>query len=446
MPHPSPAATSPGIIAIRGPALTSTGNPFRDGVERTRRFESDAVVAMADGRIHAFGPADRVLPTLPAGTPVTRFADHLIVPGFIDAHVHYPQTSIVAAWGGGLLDWLERHAFPAEQRFADPAWAREVARVFLDECLRHGITSAMVYGTVHADSVDALLEEAAARSMRLIAGKVLMDRNAPAALCDGADLGVPATRELIARWHGQGRVAIAITPRFAASSTPAQLEAAGALLGEHPDLWVQTHLSENTDEIRWVRDLFPDRRDYLDVYEHHGLVGRRTVLGHGIHLSDDELRRIHERGAAIAHCPTSNLFLGSGLFDLFRAQNVDHPVRVGLATDIGAGTTFSVLGTLGEAYKVAQLRGHSLSPAHAFWLATLGTAEALALEDRIGRLAAGMEADLVVLDLRSTPLLEWRMRQVESVDDALFLQMMLADERAIRATFVAGKLVYSRPS
>jgi guanine deaminase len=241
-------------------------------------------------------------------------------------------------------------------------------------------------------------------------------------------------------------VALAITPRFAVSSSPAQLEAAGALLEEHPDLWVQTHLSENTDEIRWVRELYPGRRDYLDVYEHYGLVGRRTVLGHGIHLSDDELRRIHERGAAIAHCPTSNLFLGSGLFDLFRAQDAGRPVRVGLATDIGAGTTFSVLRTLGEAYKVAQLRRHSLTPMHAFWLATLGTAEALALEDRIGRLAPGMEADLVVLDLRSTPLLEWRMRQVESVDDALFLQMMLADERAIRATFVAGKLVYSRPS
>ena len=304
----------------------------------------------------------------------------------------------------------------------------------------------MVYGTVHTDSVDALLEAATARSMRLIAGKVLMDRNAPAGLCDGDDLGIPGTRELIARWHGKNRVAVAITPRFAASSTPAQLESAGALLREHPDLWVQTHLSENTDEIHWVRELFPDRLDYLDVYEHYGLVGRRTVLGHGIHLSEHELQRIHERGAAIAHCPTSNLFLGSGLFDLFRAQRAERPVRVGLATDIGAGTTFSVLRTLGEAYKVAQLRGHSLTPAHAFWLATLGSAEALALDDRIGRLAPGMEADLVVLDLRSTPLLEWRMRHVESVEDALFLQMMLADERAIRATFVAGELVYSRPS
>jgi guanine deaminase len=441
-----PPAPTSGITAIRGPALTSTGNPFRDGIEGSRRFESDAVVAMRGGRIHAFGPADQVLPTLPADTPVERYAGHLIIPGFIDAHVHYPQTSIVAAWGGGLLDWLERHAFPAEERFADPAWAREVAGVFLDECLRHGITTAMVYGTVHAGSVDALLEAASARSMRLIAGKVLMDRNAPAALLDGGDLGIPVTRELITRWHGRGRLALAVTPRFAASSTRAQLEAAGALLGEHPDLRVQTHLSENTAEIRWVRDLFPDARDYLDVYEQAGLVGPRTVLGHGIHLSDDELRRIHERGASIAHCPTSNLFLGSGLFDLFRAQQAERPVKVGLATDIGAGTTFSVLRTLGEAYKVAQLRGQALSPAHAFWLATQGSAEALSLDDRIGRLAPGMEADLVVLDLRSTPLLEWRMRQVESMDDAFFLQMMLADERAIRATFVDGKLVYSRPS
>ncbi|MFI5371708.1 MAG: guanine deaminase [Candidatus Eisenbacteria bacterium] len=445
MPRTSSPAPSPAVEAVRGPALTCTGNPFRDGPEASRFFESDAIVAMSDGRISAFGPAARVLPTLPAGTRVTSYPDHLIVPGFLDAHVHYPQTPIVAAWGGALLDWLGRHAFPAEERFADPAWAREVARVFLDECLRHGITGAAVYGTVHPGSIDALFETAAALGMRLIAGKVLMDRNAPAALLDDTGLGIAETRALIERWHGRGRALVAITPRFAASSTPAQLEAAGALLREHPDVWVQTHLSEHPDEVRWVRELFPERRDYLDVYEHYGLIGRRTVLGHGIHLTEDELARLHQRGASIAHCPTSNLFLGSGLFDLVRATRPDRPVRVGLATDIGAGTTFSVLQTLGEAYKVAQLRGHALTPLQGFWLATLGTAEALDLADRVGRLAPGLEADLVVLDLRSTPLLEWRMRQVDSLDDAFFLQMMLADDRAIRATYVGGKLVYSRP-
>ncbi len=443
------ASTPPGtpaVTALRGPVLTWSGDPFRDGVEAVRRHESDALVVMSGGRITAFGPAAELLPTLPPGTPVAHHPDHLITAGFLDAHVHYPQTAIVAAWGGALLRWLERHAFPAEARFADPAWAREVAGVFLDECLRHGITTAAVYGTVHAHSVDALLEAAAAREQRMIAGKVLMDRNAPAELCDPPAGGIEATRALIARWHGRGRAGIAVTPRFAASCSRDQLEAAGALVREHPQVWVQTHLSENRDEIRWVKELFPERRDYLDVYEHAGLVGRRTVFGHAIHLSDDELARLHERGAAIAHCPTSNLFLGSGLFQLARAHATARPVRVGIATDIGAGTTFSILQTLGEAYKVAQLGGHVLSPSHAFWLATAGTAEALDLGERVGRIAVGMEADVVVLDLRSTPLLEWRMRQVASLDDALFLQMMLADDRAIRATYVAGRLVYARPS
>jgi len=443
---PDPAAAAAPVVAIRGPVLTWRGDPFRDGLESARVYEPDAIVAMAAGHITAFGPAERVRATLPPGTPVEHYPDHLITAGFLDAHVHYPQTAIIAAWGGALLEWLDRHAFPAEARFADPAWAREVARVFLGECLRHGITSAAVYGTVHAHSVDALLEAAAVHDMRLIAGKVLMDRNAPEALRDDAVGGIAETEALIGRWHGRGRALIAITPRFAASCTPAQLEAAGALKRAHPEVWVQTHLSENRDEVRWVRELFPERRDYLDVYEHHGLVGRRTVLGHAIHLSDDELARLHERGAAIAHCPTSNLFLGSGLFDLARAHAVSRPVRVGLATDIGAGTTFSILQTLGEAYKVSQLAGHALSPGHAFWLATAGTAEALDLGDRVGRVAVGLEADLAVLDLRSTPLLEWRMRQVGSLDDALFLQMMLGDDRALRATYVAGRLVYSRPA
>ena len=442
--HPSLAPSR--LLALRGPVLTWRDDPFQVGVDAARVYEPDALVVMEHGRIKAFGPAGKLLGTLPEGTRVAHHPDHLITSGFIDAHVHYSQTAIVAAWGGGLLEWLDRHAFPAEQRFADPAWAHAVARVFLAECLRHGITTAAVYGTVHAHSVDALLEQAELLDMRMIAGKVLMDRNAPEALRDDAGGGIAETETLIERWHGRGRAGIAITPRFAASCSPAQLAAAGALKHAHPRVWVQTHLSENRDEVRWVKDLFPDRRDYLDVYEHHGLVDRRTILGHGIHLSDDERARIAARGASIAHCPTSNLFLGSGLFDLARAHGGEHPVRVAMATDIGAGTTFSILQTLGEAYKVAQLAGHVLTPSHAWWLATAGTAEALDLGDRVGRVAAGMEADLVVFDLRSTPLLDWRMRQTDSLDDALFLQMMLGDDRAIRATYVAGRQVYARPS
>jgi guanine deaminase len=433
--------------AIRGPALTYTGDPFQHGLEATMVYEPDAIVAMADGKIAHFGPAKRIRPRLPRGTKVEDYGrDALILAGFIDSHVHYPQTEIIGAHGAQLLDWLNKYTFVAEQRFADKRHARAVARLFLGECLRNGVTTAAVFCTVHPQSVDAFFEESSKLGLRMIAGKVLMDRNAPAALRDTAQRGYDDSKALAAKWHGRGRLMYAITPRFAATSTPAQLEAAGALRRELPDAYVQSHISENVAEVAWVKELYPERRGYLDVYDHYGLLGRRTIYGHGIHLTEAELARLHETGTAIAHCPTSNFFLGSGCFDVGRATRRERPVRVGLATDVGGGTTLSILQTLNEAYKAAQMNGYALSAGHAFYLATRGSAQALDLEDRVGSLAPGMEADLVVLDLKSTPLIAFRMKHTADLNEALFVQMTLGDDRAVQATYVAGKRVYDRPA
>ena len=435
------------VTAIRGPALTYTGDPFQSGLEATMVYEPDAIVAMAGGKIAHFGPARAVRAKLPQGTKVVDCGrDALITAGFIDAHVHYPQTGIIGAFGTQLLDWLNRYTFVAEQRFADKRHARAVARVFLGECLRNGVTTAAVFCTVHPQSADAFFEEAGKLGLRMIAGKVLMDRNAPAALRDTAQAAYDDSKALAAKWHGRGRLIYAVTPRFAATSTPAQLEAAGALKRELRDAFVQSHISENLAEVAWVKELFPERNGYLDVYEHYGLLGQRTIYGHGIHLTEAELARMHESGTAIAHCPTSNFFLGSGCFDIGRATRAERPVRVGLATDVGGGTTLSILQTLNEAYKAAQMNGHALSAGHAFYLATRGSARALYLEDRIGSLAPGMEADLVVLDLKSTPLIAFRMKHAADLAEALFIQMTLGDDRAVRATYVAGKRVYDRPA
>ena len=431
------------LTAIRGPALTFSGDPFRDGLERTLLHEPDAIVAMQDGRITHFGPAARIAPLLPTGVAIRDFGkDALISAGFIDTHVHFPQAPMIASHGAQLLDWLDRYTFPTELKFADRAYTRRVARAFLQENLRNGITTSCVYCTVHAHSADILFEEAEALGLRLAAGKVLMDRNAPEGLRDDVQSGYDDSLALILKWHGRGRLLYAITPRFAGTSSPEQLAAAGALWRDHPDCLMQTHIAETEAEVAWIKELFPERGHYLDVYDHHGLCGRRAVFGHGIWLGDDELQRLHAADAAISHCPTSNFFLGSGMFDIARAKNADRPVRVGLGTDIGAGTSFSILQTLNEAYKAAQLNRHSLSAAHAFYLATRGSAAAMHLEDRIGSLALGMEADLVVLDMRSTPLIAFRMDEARDFAEQLFIQMILGDDRAVQATYVAGRLAH----
>ena len=431
-------------LALRGAALTFRDDPFLVGRDAAMHYEADALVVIEDGRIKAFGAYAGLKNSLEAGTPVTTYTDALILPGFIDLHVHYPQTQIIGAYGKQLIDWLNRYTFPAEQQFADVNHAREVAKLFLDECLRVGTTTAMVYGTVHAHSVEVFFDEASKRDLRMIAGKVMMDRNAPATLLDTAQTGYDQSKALLEKWQGVGRLGYAITPRFAPTSSPAQLEAGGALWREFPHVHMQTHISENTDEVAWVHELFPDRKNYLDVYDHYGLVGKRAVFGHGIHLDEAEWQRLHDAGAAVAHCPTSNEFLGSGLFRFDNAKKKSRPVRVGLGTDVGAGTCLSLLRTMGEAYKIGELCGNSLCAADAYFLATRGAAESLHIEDKIGSIAPGMEADLVVLDLKSTPLIEFRMKFCNSIDEVLAVQMTMADDRATRAVYVAGKLAFEK--
>ncbi len=436
-----------GTTALRGPALTYTGDAFVKGLEGTMHYESDAMIVMKDGNITHFGPASRVRDLLAPDTAVKNLGrDTLTLAGFIDTHVHYPQTEIIGAYGGELIEWLNKYTFVAEQAFADRDHAREIARVFLKECLRAGTTTAAVYCTVYPQSVDVFFEESEALGTRMIAGKVMMDRNAPAALCDTAKSSYDDSKALIAKWHGKGRQLYAVTPRFAPTSTPEQMAMAGALWHENPGTHLQSHIAETKGELAWVKSLYPDCNGCLDVFDRYGQLGQRAIYGHGIWLTEAELQRCHDTGAAIAHCPTSNLFLGSGCFDLRNARKAERPVKVGLATDLGAGTSFSMLQTLNEAYKVAQLNGHPLSAGLAFYLATRGSAQALCLEGMIGSIAPGMEADLVVLDLKSTPIIECRMRYCNDLEEALFVQMTMGDDRAVLATYIAGKLAYSRPA
>jgi guanine deaminase len=432
------------ITVLRGPAATLVDDPFDKPSRACLDYHADALVIVEDGVIRAFGPYAELRGSVPEGVEPVHYPDHLIVPGFIDAHVHYPQLQMIGAFGAQLLEWLDTYTFPAEQSFADADHAARVAKLFLRELLRAGTTTAMVYCTVHPQSVEAFFAESERFNTRMIAGKVLMDRHAPAALLDTAQRGYEESLALIERWHGRGRQLYCVTPRFAPTSTEAQLEAAGALLKSREGLFLQTHLCENPGEIEWVRELFPARSSYLDVYAHAGLVGRRSMFGHGVHLHEGDFCTCHQSGAALAHCPTSNLFLGSGLFRLFDAVDPRRPVKVGLGTDVGAGTSLSQLQTLNEAYKVAAMAGHKLDAVQGLYLATLGGARALCLDDRLGRLAPGCEADICVLDPKATPLMEFRAGYCDSVEDLLFMLMTLGDDRAVRATWVAGACVYDR--
>ena len=435
-----------GPTALRGQVLTFTGDPFHDGLDKTMVHWPDGIVVVAGGMTTHVGPAEEIAKELPAGVEIVDYGrDALISAGFVDTHVHFPQTPMIASYGSQLLDWLNKYTFPTELKFADKEYARSIAKVFLRENLRNGITTSCVYCTVHPQSVEALFEEAEALGLRLAAGKVLMDRNAPEALRDTPQQGYDQSRQLIATWHGRGRLLYAITPRYAGSSSPEQLDAAGALWKAHPECLMQTHIAESRQEVAWMKELFPQRRNYLDIYDHHGLCGPRAVFGHGLWLDESELARLHACGGAIAHCPTSNFFLGSGTFNIGRATDPSRPVRVGLGTDIGAGTSFSILATLGEAYKSSQRNRLALPAGHPYYLATRGGARAMYLDDKVGSLAPGMEADLVVLDMRSTTLIDFRMREAQNFAEQLFIQMILADDRAVQATYVAGKCVYERP-
>lgn len=430
------------VTAYRSAILHSIADPALVGVEQSYQYFEDGLLVVEDGRIKALGEAKALLPTLAAGVEVREYRDALITPGFIDTHIHYPQTGMIASYGEQLLDWLNTYTFPTEKQFADKAHAADVAGIFLKELLRNGTTTALVFGTVHKESVDAFFEAAQALDLRMIAGKVLMDRNAPDYLTDTAESGYADSKELIERWHGKGRLHYAVTPRFAPTSTPEQLELAGKLFAEYPGLYMHTHLSENRKEIEWVKELFPERKGYLDVYDHFKLIGERSVFAHGVHLCDDECKRLAETGSAVAFCPTSNLFLGSGLFDLQKLE--EHGVRVGLGTDVGAGTSFSQLQSLNEAYKVMQLQGKKLDPFKSLYLATLGGARALYLDDRIGNFQAGKDADFVVLDYKATPLLDYRLQQATSLPEKLFALTILGDDRTVKETFAAGHSVHQR--
>jgi guanine deaminase len=398
-------------------------------------FHEDGLLLVEDGRVVACGAYVHLADEL-GDTAVEDLTGKLIVPGFVDTHIHFPQVDVIAAHGEQLLDWLERHTFPAEAAFADRGHAEQTAEFFVEELLRNGTTSALVFGSVHRVSVEALFAAALKRDMRLIAGKSLMDRNAPPGLTDTVETSRRDMLDLIADWHGKGRLGYAVTPRFAISCSDEQLTMAGQVLAENPSVWMQTHLSENIREIVDTAALFPEAADYLDVYDRFGLVGERSVFAHCVHLQGDAFQRLAKSGSAVAFCPTSNLFLGSGLFPLETA--CAHGVKVGIGTDVGAGTTFSVLHTLGEAYKVGQLRGEALDPFHAFYLATLGGARALGLEGEIGSLEPGKLADFLVLDLAATPLLARRLAAAKTLEDRLFALMVLGDDRVVERTFVAG--------
>ena len=429
------------LRAYRGSLLHFLGDPG-DGADGSAvQYFDDGLLVVENGLVKAAGEARDLLPTLPAAAQVVDHTGRLLMPGFIDTHIHYPQTDMIAASAAQLLDWLNDHAFPAERRFADAGHAAESSRFFLDELMRNGTTTALVFGTVHAVSVDAFFAEAEARNLRMIAGKVLMDRNCPEYLRDTPDGGYRDSSSLIEKWDRRGRLHYAITPRFAITSSDAQLESAGRLATEHPGVFVHSHVAENVNEVKWARELFPQARSYLDVYEHFGLLRERAVYAHCIHLDDEDRSRMAQTGAAAAVCATSNLFLGSGLFDFAAARHAG--MRTGLGTDVGGGTSFNMLRTLAETYKVAQMGGHRLTAWRGFYLATLGGAKALGLDDRIGSFAPGREADFIVLRMDSTPLIARRMKTARTPAEKLFALMMLGDDREIGATYIMGECVWS---
>ncbi|WP_343081176.1 guanine deaminase [Ostreiculturibacter nitratireducens] len=420
-----------------GQTLAFAADPFAEGPEAARHVSRGAVL-VRDGKIAVTGDAV----TLRAAHPDARVHDYgeaLISAGFIDAHMHYPQTGIIASWGKRLIDWLNTYTFPEEMRFSDPAYAAEVAGRYFDLALANGTTTMASYCTIHPESVDAFFTAARERGLRAFAGKTCMDRNAPDGLRDTAQSAYDDSKRLLEKWHGVDRLSYVITPRFSPTSTPAQLEALGTLWSEKPTCLMQTHLSEQHDEIEWVRSLFPDARDYLDTYERFLLLGPGAVFGHAIHLTERERDRLYEVGASLVHCPTSNTFIGSGLFDM--AGLMAQGQRIGLATDTGGGSSFSMLRTMAAAYEVAQLRHVALHPAQLWWLATQGSARALRIEDRVGNLMPGMEADIVVIDLASTPAIAQRATRAGDIWEALFPTIMMGDDRAVRAVWVGGKPV-----
>jgi len=420
-------------LALKGRILT-----FNDSPHNYDYWESGCVL-IEGGFITSVGDASLV--EVPNDVRIIDHGEDLILPGFVDGHVHYPQMNVIASFGAKLIDWLNTFTFPEEAKFSDKSYASAAAKFFLSEALRNGYTTSAVFCTVHPQSVEAFFTEAERLGLRMIAGKVLMDRHAPKSLLDTAQTSYDQSKELIDKWHNKNRALYAITPRFAPTSTPEQLEVSGALYRESEGVYVQSHVSENVDEISWVAELFPQASSYLDVYNGFDLLGPRTLYGHGVHFSDADIEMVKDTDTSIIHCPTSNLFLGSGLFDYQKFKDVG--ARIALGTDVGGGTSLSPFATMKAAYEIAQFRNYSLTPFEAFYLLTLGGAEALHLGDKIGRIAPGYEADLTVVNLTSTKIIRNRMKHVDKLAEILFLQIILADDRAIRTTYANGKQVYT---
>jgi guanine deaminase len=426
-------------ILIRGRLLSFRRAPEHAGDKESYLYEEDGALLVRDGKIAATGAYADVKPKAGAETTEIDHRPHLILPGLIDCHVHFPQMQVIASYAANLLEWLNTYTFPEECRFVETAHAERIATQFFDEFLRQGTTTAVAYCSVHKASADAFFAESLKRGTLMIGGKVMMDRNAPQGLLDTPQLGYDETRAVIEQWHGKGRNHVAITPRFAITSTPEQMAMTQKLAEEFPDLHIQTHLSENHDEIRYTCDLYPDAIDYTDIYARYGLMRKKALFGHAIHLSDREADAMAESGAVAVHCPTSNLFLGSGLFPLKALKRRDKPVTVAVATDIGGGSSYSMLKTMDEAYKIQQLLGERLNPLESFYHMTLGNAVALDLADRIGTLDEGTDADIVVLDAAATPAMRLRMETVTSLSEELFLLQTLGDDRSVVETYVAGK-------
>jgi guanine deaminase len=424
---------------LRGRTLSFLRWPETIDDHSAWRCEEDGGLLVSGGRIVAAGAYAVV--ERKAGEAVKRIdhRPHLLLPGFIDAHAHFPQMQVIASHGAELLDWLNTYTFPEETKFQNAQHGRRIARLFLDEMVRHGTTTVAAYCSVHKESAEAFFAESHDRNMLNIAGKVMMDRNAPQGVLDTPQSSYDDTKALIAEWHGKGRQHYAVTPRFAITSSPEQMEMAGALCREHPDLHMQTHLSENHAEIAFTRELYPQARDYTDVYEHYGLLGRKSLFGHCIHLSEREADALSDSGSVAVFCPTSNLFLGSGLFDYQRYRTRDKALRIAAATDVGGGTNYSMLRTMDEGYKVIALNGEKINPFQSFWQMTRGNAEALSIAEKIGTLAEGSDADIVVLDARATPAMRLRMETVHTLAEELFLLLTLGDDRAVREVYVAGR-------
>jgi guanine deaminase len=424
---------------LRGRTMTFLRWPDDTNDHAAFRYEEDGGLLIEGGKIVAAGAYADVSAQATEGADRIDHRPHLILPGFIDAHVHFPQMQVIASYGAELLEWLNKYTFPEESKFRDAQHGRRIARLFLDEFIRQGTTTVSAYCSVHKQSAEAFFAESHERNMLNIAGKVMMDRNAPEGVRDTPESGYDDTKALIAEWHGKGRQLYAVTPRFAITSSPEQMEMAGALMREFPDLHMQTHLSENHAEIAFTQELYPWSRDYTDVYEHYGLLGKKALFGHCIHLSEREADALSDSGSVAVFCPTSNLFLGSGLFDYQRYRRREKPLKIATATDVGGGTNYSMLRTMDEGYKVIALNGEKLNPFASFWQLTRGNAEALSIADRVGTLDAGTDADIVVLNAHATSAMKLRMETVNTLAEELFLLQTLGDDRSVAEVYVAGR-------